>query len=231
MNSMNSGQVLMVDWKQIDVVLLDMDGTLLDLHFDNYFWQKYLPAACALHWGIDMAEAERRLFARFRAVQGTLDWYCLDYWQEELRVDILGLKQEIQHLIMVRPGAWEFLQFLRDQGKRSVLVTNAHRGSLSLKMELTGIAPWLDRLISTHDFGYPKEDQRLWQELSLSEPFDPVRTLFIDDSPRILAAAGEFGVGHLWSILQPDSRGEYCSPSAYPQVHSFCPLVVVLPRE
>ena len=33
----------MIDWDSIDTVLLDMDGTLLDLHFDNYFWTEHLP--------------------------------------------------------------------------------------------------------------------------------------------------------------------------------------------
>ena len=27
----------MLAWDEIDTVLLDMDGTLLDLHFDNHF--------------------------------------------------------------------------------------------------------------------------------------------------------------------------------------------------
>lgn len=217
---------VVMDWGQIDVVLLDMDGTLLDLHFDNFFWRDYLPAACAVAWGMDRIEAERRLFAQFRAVQGTLDWYCLDYWQRELGLDVVALKREIQHLIAVRPGVWDFLQVLRDLGKRRVLVTNAHRGSLALKMELTGMAPWLDRLISTHDLGYPKEEQRFWQELSAREPFDPARTLFVDDTLKILDAARLFGVRHLWSILLPDSRGEPHPPSAYPQIRSFHPLVL-----
>jgi len=228
MNSIKSTGKLIVDWQQIDTVLLDMDGTLLDLHFDNFFWQQYLPAACAAHWRVDRAKAERHLFACFQEVQGTLDWYCLDYWRSELGLDIVALKREIQHLIAVRPGAWEFLEFLQDQGKRRILVTNAHPESLALKMELTGMAPWLDRLISTHDFGYPKEEQFFWRELSVQEPFDPIRTLFIDDTPRILAAAGRFGVGHLWSIHQPDSQGEPHSSLVYPQVQSFHPLLVTV---
>jgi len=228
MNSMKSTKTLIIDWRQIDVVLLDMDGTLLDLHFDNFFWQQYLPTACAAHWRVDRAAAAERLFACFHAVQGTLDWYCLDYWQRELGLDITALKREVQHLIAVRPGAWQFLRFLQDQGKRRILVTNAHRESLALKMELTGMAPWLDRLISTHDFGRPKEDQLFWQALSAKEPFDPLRTLFIDDTPRILDAAGRFGIRHLWSIHQPDSQGEVHFSSIYPQVFSFHPLVVAI---
>lgn len=33
----------MFNWKTIDTVLLDMDGTLLDLHFDNHFWLSLVP--------------------------------------------------------------------------------------------------------------------------------------------------------------------------------------------
>ncbi|HBT55971.1 MAG TPA: haloacid dehalogenase, partial [Pseudomonas sp.] len=34
----------MLNWNAIDTVLLDMDGTLLDLHFDNHFWLEHMPA-------------------------------------------------------------------------------------------------------------------------------------------------------------------------------------------
>ena len=31
--------------QNVDLVLLDMDGTLLDLHYDSHFWLDYVPHA------------------------------------------------------------------------------------------------------------------------------------------------------------------------------------------
>lgn len=43
---------LNIDWQAVDTVLLDMDGTLLDLAFDNYFWQKLVPETYGEQQGI-----------------------------------------------------------------------------------------------------------------------------------------------------------------------------------
>lgn len=40
-----------IAWQEVDTVLLDMDGTLLDLAFDNYFWQTLVPET----WGLPAA--------------------------------------------------------------------------------------------------------------------------------------------------------------------------------
>ena len=37
-------------------------------------------------------------------------------------------------------------------------------------------------------------------------PFDRTRALFIDDSESVLRAARNYGIGHLLTIAQPDSR-------------------------
>lgn len=193
-------------WPGIDTVLLDMDGTLLDLHFDNHFWCEYLPSHYAQLHGISLNMAKAELIPRFAAQQGRLDWYCLDYWSRELGLPIIEIKREVAHLIALRPGTEVFLAALRQAGKRVALITNAHPDSLSLKLERVNLAPWFDRLISAHSYGFPKEHPGFWEALQQDFGFDPARSLFIDDSLPILRSARQAGVGHLLAVRQPDSQ-------------------------
>lgn len=196
----------MINWDSIDTVMLDMDGTLLDLHFDNHFWLDHLPQRYAQIHNIDLAAARQKLSGAIRQYEGTLQWYCLEFWSDALALDIRSLKEEIKHKIQIRPYVGEFLTRLRKLGKKVLLVTNAHPQSLSLKLEVTQIDRWLDVIISSHQFNEPKESQKFWQQLQAAERFDPARTLFIDDTARILDSAKVFGIHYVLGIHQPDSQ-------------------------
>jgi putative hydrolase of the HAD superfamily len=196
----------MIDWHAIDTVLLDMDGTLLDLHFDNHFWQEHVPLRYAERHALPHAEARSRLAEIYGAKAGTLDWYCVDYWTRELQLDIARLKEEVAHLIAIHPDVPEFLAALRRHGKRVALVTNAHRKSLSLKMARTGLQAHFDLLITSHEVGMPKEDPAFWPALRAVLPYDPARTLLIDDSLPVLRSAQKAGIDHLLCVYHPDSR-------------------------
>ncbi len=195
-----------LDWSSIDTVLLDMDGTLLDLHFDSFFWLEHLPVRYADIHRMDAKDAREWLHERIMKEYGTLNWYCLDYWSQELDVDIVALKTEVADRIAFRPHVQDFLHQVKAAGMRSVIVTNAHRGSLSLKLEKTDLAERVDSIVCSHDFGLPKEDLTFWTKLQEVEPFDPQRTLLIDDSLSVLASAKEYGIRYLLAISQPDSQ-------------------------
>ncbi|WP_136253166.1 GMP/IMP nucleotidase [Onishia niordana] len=195
----------MIDWRAIDTVLLDMDGTLLDLHFDSHFWLEHLPRRYVELHRLDDASQES-IRTRIISEQGTLNWYSLAYWSRELGVDIAELKREVQHLIGLRSDALDFLKWLKQAHPRVVLATNADRESLALKLPLTGLEDFLDAIVSSADVGVAKEAQEFWFALQEIEPFDPSRTLFIDDNPAVLESAREFGIRHLLGIKQPDSR-------------------------
>jgi HAD superfamily hydrolase (TIGR01509 family) len=193
-------------WRDIDTVLLDMDGTLLDLHFDNHFWLEHLPQRYAQVHGVSLAMAKLELVPLFEKNAGTLNWYCTDFWSAELNLPVKDLKGEIAHLIALRPDAETFLAAIKQAGKRVIMITNAHRDSLSLKMERLQLAPYFERLISSHDYGYPKEHPQFWDALQADIEFDPARSLFIDDTLPILRSAGRYGVGYLLAVSEPDSR-------------------------
>ena len=193
-------------WRDIDTVLLDMDGTLLDLHFDNHFWLEHLPQRYAELHGISRAMADMELQPLFAENAGKLNWYCLDFWSAELKLSVRDLKLETAHLIALRPDADTFLAAIRQAGKRVILITNAHRDSLSLKLERIELAPYFERLISSHDYGFPKESAQFWSALQADIDFDPARSLFIDDTLPILRSAKAFGIGHLLAVREPDSR-------------------------
>ena len=193
-------------WGDIDTVLLDMDGTLLDLHYDNHFWMEHLPQRYADLHGISRAMADLELTPLFERNAGLLKWYCLDFWSAELKIPVRELKLETAHLIALRPDADTFLAAIKHAGKRVIMITNAHRDSLSLKLERIELAPYFERLISSHDYGFPKESPAFWDALRADIGFDPGRSLFIDDTLPILRSARAYGVAHLLAVKQPDSK-------------------------
>lgn len=217
----------MLNWSKIDTVLLDMDGTLLDLHFDNHFWLNVIPEQLARKHNISVAEAFADIEKRYQAVEGRIQWYCLDYWQKELDLPIMELKREIQHLITIRDDVPEFLKALKVAGKELILLTNAHPDSLSLKVERTQFDQYLDKLISTHEYGVSKESQSLWQQVQADLGFDKSRTLFVDDSLSVLASAKQFGIKHLLAIANPDSKQPVKDITGYLSITDYRTLLPI----
>ena len=193
------------DWASIDTVLLDMDGTLLDLAFDTYFWWQHIPAAYGAARSLSPEVAREQLKPRFKACEHTLDWYCVNYWSRELGLDVPALKRATADRIGWIPGAEDFLRRLRARGKRVVLMTNAHPEALRIKDERTGLIRYFDAVHSSHNFGAPKEDARFWAAVREAEPFDPERSMFVDDSLPVLRAARAAGIRWIYAVRRPDS--------------------------
>lgn len=215
----------LVDWSRIEAVLFDMDGTLLDLHFDNHFWLEHLPRRYGELFGLSTDDAKTALYPRFAAKRGSLDWYCVDFWSRELGVDIEALKKEETVRIAMRPHALALLDWLGQHGKRRILATNAHRKSLELKLAHTTLGDHFEFMISSHDFGHAKEHDGFWPALARKCHLQLERCLFIDDSLDVLRAAVRNGVGTVLAIPNPDSTSGPKDTAEFVAVSDFRELM------
>jgi putative hydrolase of the HAD superfamily len=215
-------------WDEIDTVLLDMDGTLLDKHFDDYFWEVYVPEHYSLLHDISVEEAKEQLLARYREVESTLEWTDLEYWSHELGLDIPELKMRVNHMIGVHPYVVEFLEFCLAARKKLYLITNAHSKTLSIKLEKTSIGPWFDRVICAEEVGLAKEIPEFWRRLEEMLEYDPKRTLLADDTEKVLRSADDYGMGHLVYVARSSSMQTVRYSEKYPSIDYFKEL---MPRQ
>ncbi len=214
----SSHEASLVLWDEIDTVLVDMDGTLLDLAFDNFFWLELVPQHYAVRHGLSAADAKAALYRAYRAIEGRLAWYCIDHWTDTLDLDLRALKWAHRERIRYLPGATDFLATVRARGKKLMLVTNAHRAVLAVKTDHTGLDREVDELVSSHDFDAPKESAQFWQRFSEEGHFDPQRTLLLEDSLSVLTAARAFGLGFTLAIRRPDSGQPARDITEFPSV-------------
>jgi len=212
-------------WDDVTWVLLDMDGTLLDKHFDDYFWETLVPQEYARQRGLTLAAAKDEVFARYQREERTLNWTDIDFWSRELALDIPALKEGIRHLIEVHPDSEPFLRYVRGLQKQVILVTNAHYKTLDLKMNQVGLLGYFDRVISSFDLGAPKEEQRFWQALEAELHFDPQHTLLVDDNREVLQAARDYGIRYLFFKGVSSSKTPPETSRRFPVLNSFLELM------
>lgn len=212
-------------WDAIDCVLLDMDGTLLDKYFDDYFWEHYVPEVYARLNDLSPEEARQRLLSRYRQVEATLQWTDLDYWSEQLGLDIPELKYRINHLIQIHPHVIDFLSFLDKKGKQIHLVTNAHSKTLAIKLRKTRIGGYFSGIICSEVVGKAKEQPVFWKKLEEIIGFDKKRTLLADDTATVLASAREYGIAYLVHIARPSSRQPISYSAEFPSIAYFNELI------
>lgn len=214
-----------IDWQTLDTVLLDMDGTLLDRNFDDYFWGQYLPEVYGLKHDIPTAEAQQRLLSRYRRQEGTLAWTDLDYWSQELGLDIPELKIRVEHLIQVHPHVVDFLSRCRQNGKQLHIVTNAHSKTLEIKMRKTALSEHFDRIICAEEVGVAKEEPIFWEKLQGIIPYEKEKTLLADDNEAVLLSAKQYGIKNLIYVARPSSRLSVRYSEKFPSIVYFNELL------
>ena len=218
-----------MNWQAVDLVMLDMDGTVLDLAFDNYFWGEVVPARYAERKGIAFEAAFAELRPHFEALRGTLPWYSLGHWSALTGLDLPRLKHEVRHRSGPLAGAPDFLRAVKASGRPLWLVTNADPHALDIKQMHSGLAAYFDRLVSSHYFEVPKEDARFWPRLAERFAFDKGRALYVDDNAAVLAAARDYGIAQLVAIRHPDSTRPARDVPGFTSVDRLADLLPVPP--
>jgi HAD superfamily hydrolase (TIGR01509 family) len=212
-------------WAQIDLVMLDMDGTLLDRHFDDYFWEHFVPEEYARNNQLSPDEAKQSLRKRYQAREGTLAWTDLDFWSDELGLDIPTLKMQVEHLIAIHPYVVFFLEYCRELGKTLWLVTNAHSKTLNIKMAKTALQDHFDRLICAEEVGVAKEDPGFWWRLQELHDYNPERTLLVDDTEKVLCSAVRGGIRNLIYVGRPSSQAAVKHSQQFASITYFKELI------
>ncbi len=207
--------------KDIQFILLDMDGTLLDLYFDEYFWGHLVPEKYAEKHKITFGAATEYLFKTYRSHEKTLNWCDLDFWSKELHLDIPALTEQIKHLVEVHPHVTDFLRMLRRHRKRVYLVTNAHYKSVNVKFRKTKIGKYFHSVLSAFDAGYPKESIEFWHCAAKRLKFENDRTLLIDDTEDVLVTAREFGIKYLLFKAVANSKAKPKTTNSFRVISDF----------
>ena len=216
---------LTIPLEEIKYVLLDMDGTLLDKYFDDYFWEHLLPEKYAEKKKISFGRAKEELLAKYHAHEGTLNWTDIDFWSREAQIDIPALKEQIRHLIEVHPHVEDFLGMLKHHRKKVFLVTNAHYKVLDIKLKKTEIGKYFDATLTSFEIGFPKEMIEFWEKAEKKLGFEKERSLFIDDTKAVLRTAKRFGIRHILYKSYASSKGQRGKSKEFPELRDFRELM------
>ncbi|MFT5697183.1 MAG: HAD superfamily hydrolase (TIGR01509 family) [Desulforhopalus sp.] len=222
---MTKNHTQLFSWDTIEQIFLDLDGTLLDKHYDDYFWEYHVPEMYSQKMGVSPDTCRALLLATYKSVESTLQWTDLDYWSDRLNLDIAALKEEVSHLINIHPHVTDFFEHAKIRNKPLYLVTNAHPKTLAVKLGKIQIAEVFTKIICSQDVGMAKEQVEFWTRLQKIQPYDRDRTLFVDDTEKVLDSARSYGMKHLIHIAKPSSKMAPAFSLNYPSIQNFKSLI------
>lgn len=212
-------------FEKSDYILLDMDGTLLDKYFDDYFWEHFLPEKYAEKNNIPFETSKEELLKKYKQYEGTLKWTDINFWSEKLKLNIPALKEELKHIIKKHPYVEEFLETMKNKNKKIYLITDAHYKSIELKLNKTNLERYFDNILSSFDVGFPKGNINFWQSAQRHLRFEKDKSIFIDDIENILLTAKEFGIKYLLFKANSSSKKQPKTSKHFPQFFDFSELI------
>ena len=100
-----------------------------------------------------------------------------------LDIDIEAQKRSEKSFsrISLYDGVIDTLNVLKNKTKM-ILITNAHRKTLNIKLEKYNLTPYFDEMVCAHELHYVKEDIQLWYMLRSKYRLDYEKTLLVEDT-------------------------------------------------
>ena len=192
--------------------LIDLDGVILNLDYDNFFWQKHIPKVYAELHKISFKDACLVTKQIFNYKRKTKDWYDIDYWSNMLNVDIKKEKEDNIEKIDIMKGAVEFLESLVKKNKNLFLITNAHEKTLKIKLKKYNIKKYFKDIICSHQLSYIKEEIQFWYILKNKLNISFKNSVLIEDTLDNLIAAHSAGLENLIYISKEESKSRIINP-------------------
>ena len=186
--------------KDIEHILIDMDGVLLDTKYDNYFWQEYIPYIYSKKNNISLEQAIKITHSLFNYKKNTKDWYDLDYWTNILDIDVTKekKKKETMKKIKLKKNVIATLEDLKNKNKKLYLVTNAHKKTLDIKLSKFTLNEYFDTIICSHELRYVKEDIQFWYILRQHLNLDYKKSILIEDTIDNINSAYHAGLKSIY---------------------------------
>ena len=210
---------------QITVVLFDLDGTLADsLPFIKKTYRRVFDLL-----GVPWAGGEVMRWIG-RPIQDIAGHFAAG--KEKAFLDLYKYYYDLEHDRYVRlfPGTLEMLDFLKQRGLRLGVVTSKGREGTRRTVELTGLNPYLDALVTAQDVERHKPfPDPVFKALTLLNA-SPQTAVYVGDSYFDLQAGRQAGTVTLGVTLGMAAREELlaCEPDGL--LESWADLTARFPR-
>ena len=186
--------------------IFDMDGTLID---SNGIW-KYVDTVFLAKRGLSYTKEFYEGVAHTifpLAAKFTKEFCRLPESEEAIMAEWMDMAGDLYGTsVPVKPGVRAYLDKLRADGERLIVVTSAVPVHCRTALTHLGLMPYFERIIFAHDLQLEKKDPQLWRLTAELMGVAPADCTLYDDSVEACRGAKAAGM-HAVGVYDPYFAG------------------------